>query len=215
MYKSKEKFLEKNGKRWSFCHVDPAGGVPCRVHNHKYPMGSLQQQWDDPYMLKYFENLELKKSDLQDEWGEDIIYFQVPGKPFGITDRKMIHNGVTLTQVVGTEDFNVDTDEGSHGGVILRGTLGGFVEKPEGLVDGWVGDNGYVYGNSIIDGGVYVYDSTLDSVTVNASGSIVCSKVSNSVLTGKVDLNFCTVNECNLDNLVSKNSTFEHNSYIL
>lgn len=31
-YKSKEKFLEKNGKTWSYCHVDPKIGKPCTAH---------------------------------------------------------------------------------------------------------------------------------------------------------------------------------------
>lgn len=31
-YKSKDKFLEKNGKTWSYCHVDPALGKACAVH---------------------------------------------------------------------------------------------------------------------------------------------------------------------------------------
>lgn len=31
-YKSKEKFLEKNGKIWSYCHVDPKLGKPCTAH---------------------------------------------------------------------------------------------------------------------------------------------------------------------------------------
>lgn len=31
-YKSKDKYLEKNGKKWSYCHVDPASGKPCTAH---------------------------------------------------------------------------------------------------------------------------------------------------------------------------------------
>lgn len=31
-YKSSEKFLEKNGKTWSYCHVDPKLGKPCIAH---------------------------------------------------------------------------------------------------------------------------------------------------------------------------------------
>ena len=33
-YKSKEKFLERDGKTMSYCHVDPKAGKPCSVHIH-------------------------------------------------------------------------------------------------------------------------------------------------------------------------------------
>lgn len=212
-YKSKDKFLEVGGKRWSFCHVDPALGIPCSKHsNHVYAMGSTQQFYTDPYLLKYFENLENKKSDLQDYWGEDINYTQVQGKPFGITDRKMIlDNGVELTQIVATEDIYTKEYTEYADGIIHRGELGGFIEKPEGLIDGWVGHNAFVFGNSIIDGGAYVYDSTVRSSDVKASGSIIYSSVIGSKLTGDIDLNMCDVTETTMENLKADNSIIHHN----
>ena len=211
-YVSKEKFLEKNGKRWSFCHVDPASGVPCKLHvNHVYPVGSIQQQWDDPYFVKYFESLNNVHSDLQDFWGEDIVYKTVEGANFGVTDRKMIVGDVTLVQVVAVKDFKVASDEGNNSGLVHRGELGGFIEKPEGLIDGWLGDNAYVYGDSIVNGGMYIYDSSVYDSTVDASGSVVYSKIVNSVLTGSVNVNFCDIADSEMSDLHASNKMFLNN----
>lgn len=211
-YKSKEKFLEKSGKRWSFCHVDPSEGVPCKLHvNHKYPLGSPQQQWVDPYFVKYFENVGSLRSDLVDYWGEDIVYRNVEDKNFGITDRTMIVGDVVLTQVVAVNDFTVDSDEGTNSGVVHRGELGGFIEKPEGLIDGWLGDNAYVYGDSIINGGLYIYDSNVYDSTLDGHGSVTYSKIVNSVLNGDLKVNFCDVADSELKDLHESNKMFLNN----
>ena len=43
-YKSKEKYpLVKNPNKWSYCSVDPARGVPCRVHFHREDVAKLKK----------------------------------------------------------------------------------------------------------------------------------------------------------------------------
>ena len=129
-YKSDVKFPEIKTGVMSFCHVDPAGGVPCRVHVHPVKASSVKTANVDGF----------KDNEIVDDPDDDIISIneyvsafsdRAENKPKHVIDEKLARKGKIL-QWVGQAFIAVGTISGMSLGFVF-GPVAGFAIAMAGM----------------------------------------------------------------------------------